>query len=166
MVHGLPIINHQTLMDFRSFVNTSLNQHVIVAAPLIPKWKSGIKQVIVKKGMEELFVIAITSSGQAAYSPITGGTYFSIGKVDMKDAIKGAVLLASFCKNESLLGGTFTIVDVFSYDTLNVLQMPYPQRFSFAKYVQTLLKFPSRYSIETAIKYDAREGFDAFGINE
>jgi hypothetical protein len=156
-------------MDFRSFVNTSLNQHVIVAAPLIPQWKPGIKQYIVKKGNPELFLLAITASGQAAYCPLTGGAFFSVGKVVTSD-VKGAVLVVTLRKNTTFMGGIFSILDILFYDSLNVLQMPHPQRFSFANYIQRNIVFPSRYSIEPARKisstvYVDDSAYDAFGIS-
>ena len=154
-------------MDFRSFINTSLNQHVLVAAPLIPQWKLGIKQFSVPRGFGELYLLAITSSGQAAYCPLTGGAFFSIGKVVAKN--KGCVILVSFRKNSVFMGGTFTILDILSYDGLNVLQMPQAQRFSFANYILSTIELPSRYSFDQATKINSTirvdlQTHDVYGI--
>jgi hypothetical protein len=154
-------------MDFRSFINTSLHQHVIVAAPHIPLWKRGIDQCLVKKGMEDLFLIVITPSGEAAYCPVTGGTFFSIGKVHCRDVFSGAVVLAALRKTETFMGGVFSIVDVFSYNSIHVLKMPYSQRFAFARCVIDIVEFPSRYKLESAV-HDMlsidRNQYDTFGI--
>ena len=165
-MHGLPITDHQSLMDFRSFINTSLHQHVLVAAPHIPQWIRSLqpKKHVLKIPKENYgpFLLAITASGQAGYCPVTGGAFFNIGKIVVDKEFKGAVFLACLVKNDTFMGGTFYILDVYSYNVVNVLQMPFPQRFAFSDYLLTTFSLPSRYSLKKAIQKHEMSAFQEY----
>lgn len=96
-------------MKFRRFINKSLDQHIHVAEPLLPVWKSKVEEDC------EIAVLAILDKRGVF---LQKSTFFHIGKCENDNFIG----LVALYKNNIFMGGDIYIIDILLHNkpTLNL----------------------------------------------
>lgn len=152
MLVGIPLISHQKNLDFRKFVNLSLDQHEHVGLTTIPLWKkSSSKGVMVKKSdIENPLLLVIKNDFNASIMSYKG-TFYHVGKVDSECS---CILIIHLCrdKQHSFMGGTITILDILYYDNENLIDVDYTKKMKQYRFLHNCIHLPKRYSFTCQLK--------------
>lgn len=177
MLIGLPLTSHNDMMDFRVFVNKQLNQHVHVAVPEIPKWvpanehsggvEPALSAALITLPSSEtnlgLVLLVIRPNNSAALMSMNGG-FFHVGCAESESVKDGCIVLVNFSRGpcDAFMGGTLTVMDVFSFDGKNYSEIDYLERAKFFRFVHKAISLPSRYKLvaSTAIKPSQTKSFN------
>lgn len=160
---GLPIISHQSCLDFRKLMNKLLQQNPFNPNPSIPQWafSSGNESenekskciLIIPNPLYSVvhgpYTLVITKDFCAALLTPEGGT-FDVGKVRSLvdyEFFPGAVLLVVLLRlpSDAFMGGTLYVIDVLSVNGTLLANSRIEERKIMAQTLPSILTFADRY---------------------
>ena len=159
-IPGFPIISHQDALDFRKSMNLQLHQHPHIPFPVFSQWTFSVTEEQAEKAQGILvipnplhsvkhgpYLMIIRADLKAALVTFKGGT-FDIGLIKCLDSsFTGAVLQVILIRipSDSLMGGTFYVLDVLSYGERLIKDLSYAERILVSQTLPAVFTFPSRY---------------------
>jgi hypothetical protein len=160
MLIGLPFTSNQKDLEFRKFVNLSLDQQEHVALPILPEWKKQDKGIIVRKSEIENPLLLVIKSDEASLMS-KQGTFYHVGQVECESS---CILIIHLYrdKNHAFMGGTITILDVLYFDNEHFMDTNYNEKMKQFRFLHSCIHLPKRYLFNRVQKGSKSDIYDAW----
>lgn len=164
MLLHLPLYNYDQISTLRRETNRMLEQNIYVGLPILPKWKKMEhfenipelpKAVLLTYERQVSYgpcLLSILPSGYSGLCNLVYGDWHHIGKCK-KQVHGGIVLIVDFAKSfyDTLFGGHVTVLDVLVYDSYNLVEFDFTDRYEIVKVLNNSLELPERYQMSPAL---------------